>query len=189
MFDSNDKASPKPYEGPRTASGIVEFAESLKPIAAAPITQLKGSDVIESECTKRRVCIVAFLPHIMDTGAAGRNEYLAILERLSDKHKRSGFGWVWSEALAQPQLEHAVGVGGSGYPAIVALAAAKGKFSPMRGTLDEGRVSTFVAGMMSGREAAYDASNWPAAIQTVPAWDGLDPEGYVPEEPVVLDEL
>ena len=34
-----------------------------------------------NECTKKQLCMVAFLPHILDTGASGRNDYTSTVHR------------------------------------------------------------------------------------------------------------
>jgi protein disulfide-isomerase A6 len=34
-----------------------------------------------------------------------RNEYLSMLTKMGDKFKKQGWGWLWSEGTAQPELE------------------------------------------------------------------------------------
>jgi protein disulfide-isomerase A6 len=86
-------------------------------------------------CMSTSTCIVAFLPHILDTGAAGRNKYIDILRALSTKLRNKGFrcalalsmagkpflkrgmcSYLWAEGGKHPALEKALEVGGSGYP-------------------------------------------------------------------------
>jgi len=40
--------------------------------------------------------------------------------------------FVWTAATKQPDLENQVGVGGYGYPAMVALNVKKGAYAPLR---------------------------------------------------------
>lgn len=75
---------------------------------------------------------MAVLPHILDTGAAGRNSYLEVLLKLADKYKKKMWGWLWTEAGAQSELENALGIGGFGYPAMAAINARKMKFALKR---------------------------------------------------------
>ncbi len=43
---------------------------------------------------------------------------------------------MWAAAGKQPELEKAVGVGGYGYPAMVALNIKKAVYSPLRSSFD-----------------------------------------------------
>jgi len=52
----------------------------------------------------------------MDTGKDGRNAYLELMAKLGDRFKKQKWGWSWAPALAQPELEKALQVGGFGYP-------------------------------------------------------------------------
>jgi len=53
--------------------------------------------------------------------ASCRNAFLEDLRKLGDKYKKKSWGWLWSEAVAQPDLEASVDVGGFGYPAMVVV--------------------------------------------------------------------
>ena len=46
------------------------------------------------ECSKKQLCMIAFLPHILDSGAKERNGYLQIILGLADKYKQRSFGYV-----------------------------------------------------------------------------------------------
>ena len=63
-----------------------------------------------------QLCIIAFLPDIMDSGKDGRNEYIELMAKLGERFKKQKWGWCWAAALAQPDLEKALQVGGFGYP-------------------------------------------------------------------------
>lgn len=49
--------------------------------------------------------------------------------------------YVWAAAGKQPELESAVGVGGFGYPAMVALNAKKAVYAPHRGSFEQESVA------------------------------------------------
>ena len=46
------------------------------------------------ECTSKQLCVVSFLPHILDTGAEGRNNYITLLKGMGDKYKQKSWGCV-----------------------------------------------------------------------------------------------
>ncbi|KAK9285788.1 hypothetical protein L1049_024989 [Liquidambar formosana] len=100
------------------------------------VTELTGPDVMEEKCGSAAICFVAFLPDILDSKAEGRNKYLQQLLSVAEKFKRSPYSYVWAAAGKQPDLEKHVGVGGYGYPALVALNAKKGAYAPLRSAFE-----------------------------------------------------
>lgn len=46
------------------------------------------------------------------------------------------YSYVWAAAGKQPDLEKRVGVGGYGYPALVALNVKKGAFAPLKSAFE-----------------------------------------------------
>ncbi|KAK3268575.1 hypothetical protein CYMTET_22918, partial [Cymbomonas tetramitiformis] len=109
-----------PYEGGRTSDDIVTHVENWLSTFAEPheVLELVGQEVMDASCFSKQICIVTFLPHILDTGAAGRQLYLDALSSLGEKYKSLPWGLVWAEAGSQPNLEAAFEVGGAGYPAL-----------------------------------------------------------------------
>ena len=62
----------------------------------------------------------------------------------ADKYKQRSFGWVWIEALLNPDLESTFDVGGSGYPALIAANIRKSVYSSMRGPYSSVGIKDFV---------------------------------------------
>lgn len=56
--------------------------------------------------------------------------------RAKDTNLQGWSRYVWASAGKQPALEQAVGVGGYGYPAMVALNVKKSVFAPMRSAFE-----------------------------------------------------
>ena len=56
--------------------------------------------------------LLAFLPHILDSGAAGRQRHLRMLADLAAKYGERPFGFLWAQGAAQPALEKSLEVGG-----------------------------------------------------------------------------
>lgn len=69
----------------------------------------------------KKLCVIGFLPNILDSKAAGRNAYIKSMQKAADAHKdKAGFAYLWAEGGAQGAVESALDVGGFGYPALVA---------------------------------------------------------------------
>ena len=45
------------------------------------------------ECVSKQLCVISFLPHILDSGAAGRNEYIGLLKEMGNKYKQKSWGY------------------------------------------------------------------------------------------------
>ncbi|KAL0301756.1 UNVERIFIED_CONTAM: protein disulfide isomerase-like 2-3 [Sesamum radiatum] len=159
-----DKDSPFPYEGARSASAIESFAlEQLETNSAPP------EDVLEEKCGSAAICFVAFLPDILDSKAEGRNNY------------------VWAAAGKQPDLEKHVGVGGYGYPALVALNLKKKAYAPLRSAFERDHIIEFVKEAGRGGKGIVPLEGSPVIVKTEP-WDGKDGE-IMEEDEFSLEEL
>ncbi|KAF0311214.1 Protein disulfide-isomerase A6 [Amphibalanus amphitrite] len=193
---SKSRGSADEYDGGRTADDIVRWAEE-KAVASLPppeIKQITSDKVLKEACEEHGLCVIAFLPHILDCQSECRNGHLSDLGRLGDRFKQKQWGWLWSEAVAQPELETAVDIGGFGYPAMVVVNKKKGSFATLRGPFNFDGINEFLRELSYGRgsTSAIRGATLPAAA-AVPAWDGKD--GELPEEEdidlsdVELDDL
>lgn len=193
---SKSRGSADEYDGGRTAEDIVRWAEekALASLPAPEINQITSSAVLKAACEEHSLCVIAFLPHILDCQSRCRNAHLADLARLGERFKQKQWGWVWSEAVTQPELETAVDIGGFGYPAMVVVNKKKGSFATLRGPFTFDGITEFLRELSYGRgsTSAIRGASLPAAGD-VPAWDGKD--GQLPEEEeidlsdVELDDL
>nr|CAD1827131.1 unnamed protein product [Ananas comosus var. bracteatus] len=184
-----DKGSPYPYEGARTAAAIESFAlEQLETNVATPeVHELTGPDVMEEKCASAAICFVALLPDILDSKAEGRNKYLQLLLSVAEKFKRSPYSFVWAAAGKQADLENQVGVGGYGYPALVALNVKKGAFAPLKSAFQYDQIIEFVKEAGRGGKGNLPLERAPTVVQTEP-WDGKDGE-IIEEDEFSLEEL
>lgn len=187
MFNAGVKNahSVEDYEGPRSASDIIQFAldklaESIEP---PEVLQIVKSQVLKENCDDKPICIVAVLPHILDTGASGRNQYLKIMKSMGEKYKKKQWGWIWAEAGAQPKLEDALGMGGFGYPAMAAVNVRKMKYATLKGPFDNNGVEEFLRTVSVGRGSTSPVKGaaLPSIDDTEP-WDGKDGEMPVEED-------
>ena len=69
--------------GGRTADSIVSWATDKWSSQQPPpeIYQLTSQSVMDT-CTDKQLCFISFLPHILDSGANGRNGYLDIARNI-----------------------------------------------------------------------------------------------------------
>ena len=79
VFSAGPKGKPEDYSGPREADGIVEFALKTLDASGAPIEvkEITSQEGYEQVCASK-LCAVLFVPHILDSGAKGRNSYLEV---------------------------------------------------------------------------------------------------------------
>ncbi|CAN1783935.1 Protein disulfide isomerase-like 2-3 [Linum perenne] len=191
-----DKDAPTPYEGARTASGIESFAlEQLETNVAPPeVTELTSPDVMEEKCGSAAICFVSFLPDILDSKAEGRKKYLDQLLSIAEKFRRSPYRqaplmppYVWVAAGKQPNLEIAVGVGGYGYPALVALNLKKAVYAPLKSAYELQHITEFVKEAGRGGKGNLPIQAMPEIVKTEP-WDGKDGE-IIEEDEFSLEEL
>ncbi|KAI4898455.1 hypothetical protein NFI96_011936, partial [Prochilodus magdalenae] len=183
--------SPENYEGGRTRSDIVARALDLFSANIPPpeVNEILNQGVFKKTCEDHQLCIVAVLPHILDTGASGRNSYLDVMRKMAEKYKKKMWGWLWAEAGAQMELESSLGIGGFGYPAMTAINARKMKFSLLKGSFSEAGIHEFLRDLSVGRgsTSAVGGGALPN-IHTVEAWDGKD--GQLPvEEDIDLSDV
>ncbi|XP_063170625.1 protein disulfide-isomerase A6 [Candoia aspera] len=182
---------PVDYDGGRTKPDIIARALDLFSENAPPpeLLEIINEDVLKQTCDAHQLCIISVLPHILDTGAAGRNAYLEVMLRMADKYKKKMWGWLWTEAGAQSDLENSLGIGGFGYPAMAAVNARKMKFALLKGSFSEQGINEFLRELSVGRGSTAPVGGGAfAKINTVEPWDGKD--GELPaEEDIDLSDV
>ncbi|KAK7940144.1 hypothetical protein WMY93_003470 [Mugilogobius chulae] len=174
---------PEDYQGGRSRDDIINTAMDLfsDNIPPPELVEILNEDSVKKTCEDSQLCVIAVLPHILDTGAAGRNAYLDVMLKMADKYKKKMWGWLWAEAGAQMDLEAALGIGGFGYPAMAAINTRKMKFALLRGSFSETGIHDFLRELSVGRgsTATLGGGNMPK-ISSVEPWDGKD--GQLPVE-------
>lgn len=135
---------------------------------------------MDENCAEKQLCIVSFLPNILDCQSACRNEHLSMLKNFAESYKRNGWSWLWVEGARQMQLEGSVGIGGFGYPAQVAINARKGKYVILKGSFGKEGISAFLKELAGGRLtsplvplAGVADGKLPTIVDSQP-WDGQD---------------
>ncbi|EFA11123.2 protein disulfide-isomerase A6 homolog [Tribolium castaneum] len=179
------------YDGGRTASDIVTWAlEKLAENVPAPeVAQIIDQNMFKEACDQKSLCVVALLPHILDCQSDCRNNYINILKELGEKYKKKMWGWVWSEAGAQLELENALDIGGFGYPAMAVINPRKMKYSILRGSFSRDGINEFLRDLSYGRgnTSPVKGDKLPKIVSIEP-WDGKDGE-LPPEEDIDLSDV
>lgn len=104
-------ADAKDYKGERTASAIAKYLLDEVDRTGIPkeIPELTDNTILEEECGgPNRICVLAALPHISDSGADGRNKYKDLLSKISKSFRGSSHSFMWFEGGSQPDLEDAL---------------------------------------------------------------------------------
>lgn len=144
------------------------------------VEQLLGDAEFREHC-ETRTCVLAFLPHILDGGAAARNDHLKVLDSVFKKAKSDGHpvGFMWLQGGDQFDIEEKMNLQ-FGFPAVIAINLKKEKYGVHRGTFDKDSLAGFLSSMMLGR---VPLSPIPASL---PKWSKADPwdgkDGELPQE-------
>ncbi|XP_017776096.1 PREDICTED: protein disulfide-isomerase A6 [Nicrophorus vespilloides] len=178
-----DSDSMQEYDGGRTGSEIVNWAmdKLAENIPAPELIQVTDKKGFTDGCDSKPLCVVTVLPHILDCQAECRNTYIKLLKDMGEKYKKKMWGWIWTEAGAQPELENALDIGGFGYPAMAVVNAKKMKYSILRGSFSRDGLNEFLRDLSYGRgnTAPVKGAELPKIYKTEP-WDGKD--GELPQE-------
>lgn len=163
-----------------------KLAENLDLIKAGGATVDKVEHLVNDADWKAhcegRTCVVAFLPHILDDLASGRNAALKTLDDAMKASKKDGknIGFLWTQGGDQFEMEEKLGLQ-FGFPAVIAVNFAKSKFGIHRGTFSKDQISQFLTSLSRGGVPLGPIPAGLAAVKADP-WDGKDAPPVVEEE-------
>ena len=81
--------------------------------------------MFEESCVKAaKICVIMFVPHILDSKARGRNVLLETIQDVAKGFRGKPISFVWSEGTFQPELENALDVNFV-YPTVSVISAEK----------------------------------------------------------------
>lgn len=182
---------PEDYNGGRTKDDLVQIAlNKLEENAPAPeLIQITNEKDLTKNCESKQLCIISILPHILDCNAKCRNEYLDTLKKIAEKFKKNQWAYLWAEAVEQPELEDALGLGGFGYPAMAALNLRKMKYTWLKGSFGFDGINEFLRDLSYGRGSSVPIKGAKIPkINKITGWDGKD--GVLPTmDDIISDEL
>lgn len=88
---------------------------------------------MNSRCRESKgLCVITIVPHIYDSSASQRNQYLDVLQKTADNYKSRPIWFFWAQAGDFYSQEEELNLGG-GYPTALALSFNKKMYSVMRG--------------------------------------------------------
>lgn len=145
------------------------------------VLQLVNDAEFREHC-EHRTCVLAFLPHILDSGAKQRNTELKVLDTVFKKVKSEGqpVGFMWLQGGDQFDVEEKMSLQ-FGFPAVVAINVKKERYGVHRGTYDKDALSSFLSSMMVGRVPLQPIPKGLKFAKSDP-WDGKDGQAPVEEE-------
>lgn len=162
-----------------------KLGESLHLIKAAGekpdiVRQVLNEDELNDNC-EGRVCVLAFLPHILEGGAKERNRLLKIIDSVFKETKADGkpVGFMWLQGGDQFEIEEKLALQ-FGFPAVIAVHFGKKKYGVHRGTFDHDSLKGFISAMTIGRVPLQDIPKGMPKWPKIKAWDGKD--GEMPSE-------
>jgi protein disulfide-isomerase A6 len=176
------------YQGERTASSIVmnTLREVDRTGVPKEVDELTSMTVLKEQCSgANHICVLAALPHIMDSGAAGRNKYRDLLGTVGKSFRGSPVTFLWFEGSTQPALEEAMDLS-FGFPALVAFSMDREAYAVLKGSFSEKGIPSFLNGVMTGRQPTTKLSQLPTVV-TVTPWDGQDAAPI--EDEIPLSEI
>lgn len=186
--DKRDSSLGTRYLGGRQSSQIAQYMLEEVDRSGVPkeIPELTSKDTLNENCNKKgKICVLVALPHILETGAEGRNKYKDIVTAASKAVRGMSFEFMWFEGGSfQLDLENAFELT-FGYPAVAAYSVDKGVYAVHRSSFTEANIKKFLLGITTGKQSTYKISKQPK-IETTEPWDGQD---GVPFEEEPLDNI
>ena len=122
-------------------------------------------------CYEKKYCVLAFLPHVMDSGAAGRNEFIGIMSRLQATVPVVEMEFHWLGGGIQTTLEEALFVK-AGYPTVVVVDKTRMRYYPHVGKFEEKALAKSLKSVQNGRVGLLVIKSLPSSIFTTLGWDG-----------------
>ncbi len=188
LFAAGKKGPPVDYQGARDAPAIVEYALRTLDEAGVPVNtpQVVGQKSFEKDCISGKICVIMFVPHILDASAKERNQMLEMYQGVAKTMRGKPLTFVWSEAGAQSALESALEVN-QNYPTVSILSAEKKVSATLRASFNKKNIQSFLNGIISGTEKKSKLAGDVPAVVSVKMWDGKD--GEKPKDEFPLEDL
>ena len=95
------------------------------------------------------ICVMLFLPHIIDTGAQSRLNYLQLFMDTAKFFRGRPLIFLWTEAGAESEIESALNLG-LNYPSISVMSVEKKVFAVLRLSWSKKNINDFLAGVLPG---------------------------------------
>jgi len=128
-----------------------------------------------------QICIIAALPHILDSKADGRNKYKEMLSSASKAVAGFDFSFGWFEGGSQPELENRLELT-FGFPGLVAVSIDRKVFTMCRTSFSVTNLEKYLTSLTTGSQQSFRLTEVPQILSVEP-WNGKDGVAYE-EEPL-----
>jgi protein disulfide-isomerase A6 len=159
------------YSGARDKSSFLSFAESFKDAVKPPkeLGQLTSQAIFDDYCIESKgVCIISFLPNIIDSGSEKRKEYIEQIKAIRTKNVSRPITFLWAQGGDNFDFEESIGLG-FGYPSVIAINHAKKKYSIMRAQFTKENVDKFIGDLLLGKVPVFNLRDNLPKIKTAAA--------------------
>lgn len=158
----------------------LEDERRLVRLGGDKLEQLLSDADFQAECANK-VCVLVFLEHILDTGAAKRNELLNVINAVRTRSNRENIpvGFMWLQGGDQFEIEEKLNLA-FGWPAAIAIHMKKERFGVHRGTYDQDSLQGFIRSLMTGKVPLHPLPKGLPKWPKNQPWDGKD--GELPQE-------
>jgi protein disulfide-isomerase A6 len=177
--------APEEYNAGRTADAIIDYGNKMAekyPASAPEVNQIKDTSALKALSEAKTMAVVFVVPHVLDTGAAGRNKLIESFVSIAGKLRSRGVSFGWIVGGDHSKFEEGFGVY-STYPTFIAFNPKNLRYAVHRGTFSEDALLDSLKKILNGKTGLTQLSALPSLSSGVELWDGKD---YVaPEE----DEL
>ncbi len=168
--------APETYDGGRSKEEIVAYCSKKGeefPSTPPNVGQFVDQKDLVDRCGAKTLCVVFLVPHVMDTGAAGREELVARFSVIAGKVRSRSVAVGWIAGGDHTKFEEALGIF-STYPTFAAL-----NVKNMRGVTHKGGFSseallTAIRKILDGKTSISQLKALPQLSQGVALWDGKD---------------
>ena len=168
------------YNGPRSAEGIINFCNTkaeLYPGAPVEVPQFVTPNDLETCLSSKQLCAVFVVPHVIDTGAAGRNQLLTMFNEVATKTRTRPINFGWISGGEHEEFEQSVNIH-SNYPSLVVISPKKQLSVVHKGRFTSAALTETIKGISEGRRKisgiVSQLRGTPVLSKGVPQWDGKD---------------
>lgn len=167
------------YNSGRSSEAIVDFGfkkAELYPSGPIVVGQIENQAALEALCSKKTLCVTFLVPHVYDTGAAGRQKLIDLFAEVAGKlrSRSAAFGWIVSGE--HESFEKAFHIN-TNSPTFVALNYKNLRAATHKGPFTSEAIVASIKKILEGKTPVSTLKQVPSLSASVPLWDGKD---YVP---------
>jgi protein disulfide-isomerase A6 len=97
------------------------------------------------------LCVIAFLPHILDSSQAERDGQLETIKEVGLKFRGKPFKFLWSQGGDHFDFEEKLGAVGVGYPVISVIYESKKVFGKLRKSFNAENMENFLNDILNNK--------------------------------------